>query len=173
MRKSGHRVEQLTLAGGTANGTFVAPTIVELTDIGELEREVFGPVLHVVRFRRAELDGLVEQLGGALAGGNDPVIAAPAGLAASLAGLPEGVAHRLHWAADWRREGPYAGALIEGDAATVADALAALADLPGPIVLPQASGSGYRLDWLVEEVSTSINTTAAGGNASLMVLPTS
>jgi RHH-type proline utilization regulon transcriptional repressor/proline dehydrogenase/delta 1-pyrroline-5-carboxylate dehydrogenase len=28
----------------------------------------------------------------------------------------------------------------------------------------------YRAEWLVEEVSTSINTTAAGGNASLMTL---
>ena len=46
----------------------------------------------------------------------------------------------------------------------------ALAELPGPIVLPQAGCAGYRLDWLVEEVSTSINTTAAGGNASLMAI---
>ena len=44
-----------------------------------------------------------------------------------------------------------------------------LAALPGPIVLTQA-GPDYRLDWLVEEVSTSINTTAAGGNASLMAM---
>ena len=44
-----------------------------------------------------------------------------------------------------------------------------IARLPGPIVLTQANAP-YRLDWLVEEVSTSINTTAAGGNASLMTL---
>ncbi|WP_287978609.1 trifunctional transcriptional regulator/proline dehydrogenase/L-glutamate gamma-semialdehyde dehydrogenase [Sphingomonas sp.] len=326
MRASGHHVEQLALAGDTAHGTFVAPTIIELGDIGELKREVFGPVLHVVRFRRAELDrlidrinatgygltfglhtrldetiahvtsrvkagnlyinrnvigavvgvqpfggrglsgtgpkaggplylgrlvagaplpppiasdhadpaardfavwleergdvagarqvrdaiaasllgaetelegpvgetnvyalhprgrvllmpqtqaGLVEQLGAALAGGNDPVVVADDDLRSALQPLPDSVAHRLRWSRDWRRESAFAGALIEGDAATVAEALAALAELPGPIVLPQASGAGYRLDWLVEEVSTSINTTAAGGNASLMVLPTS
>ncbi|WP_210357694.1 trifunctional transcriptional regulator/proline dehydrogenase/L-glutamate gamma-semialdehyde dehydrogenase [Sphingomonas beigongshangi] len=326
MRASGHHVEQLALAGDTAHGTFVAPTIIELGDIGELKREVFGPVLHVVRFRRAELDrlidrinatgygltfglhtrldetiahvtsrvkagnlyinrnvigavvgvqpfggrglsgtgpkaggplylgrlvagaplpppiasdhadpaardfavwleergdvagarqvrdaiaasllgaetelegpvgetnvyalhprgrvllmpqtraGLVEQLGAALAGGNDPVVVADDDLRSALQPLPDSVAHRLRWSRDWRRESAYAGALIEGDPATVAEALAALAELPGPIVLPQASGAGYRLDWLVEEVSTSINTTAAGGNASLMVLPTS
>ena len=40
----------------------------------------------------------------------------------------------------------------------------------GPIVLPQAASAGYRAEWLVEEVSTSINTTAAGGNASLMAM---
>jgi RHH-type proline utilization regulon transcriptional repressor/proline dehydrogenase/delta 1-pyrroline-5-carboxylate dehydrogenase len=63
--------------------------------------------------------------------------------------------------------------LIEGGRDAVGAALRALAELPGPIVLPQAGSAGYRLDWLVEEVSTSINTTAAGGNASLMVLPVS
>ena len=31
-----------------------------------------------------------------------------------------------------------------------------------------AAGAGYSLNWLLEEVSTSINTAAAGGNASLM-----
>ena len=51
-----------------------------------------------------------------------------------------------------------------------------IAALPGPLVLVQAattealSGESqpYTLDWLVEEVSVSVNTTAAGGNASLM-----
>ena len=70
----------------------------------------------------------------------------------------------------FRSAGPYSGALIEGDAARVAAANQAIAALPGPIVLTQAGASGYRLDWLVEEVSTSINTTAAGGNASLMAM---
>ena len=43
--------------------------------------------------------------------------------------------------------------------------------VPGPIVTAHVPGdAGYALDWLLEEVSTSINTTAAGGNASLMAL---
>ena len=323
MRDGGHRVEQLALAGDTAHGTFVAPTIVELSDIAELEREVFGPVLHVVRFRRAELDrlidrinatgygltfglhtrldetiahvtsrvkagnlyinrnvigavvgvqpfggrglsgtgpkaggplylgrlvsgadlppavvsdhadpaarnlalwledrgeralatrvrdaiatsmlgaatelagpvgernlyalhprgrvlllpqtrdGLIEQIGAALAAGNDAVVGEAGSLAAALAALPPSVTARVRIADDWRRAPAFAGALIEGEAAHVSAALAALAELPGPIVLPQAGCAGYRLDWLVEEVSTSINTTAAGGNASLMAI---
>ncbi|MCW6530492.1 trifunctional transcriptional regulator/proline dehydrogenase/L-glutamate gamma-semialdehyde dehydrogenase [Sphingomonas sp. MMSM20] len=321
MRGMGRAVEQIALAGETAHGTFVPPTIIELDDIADLEREVFGPVLHVVRFRRNALDrlidainatgygltfglhtrldetiahvtqrvkagnlyinrnvigavvgvqpfggrglsgtgpkaggplylgrlvsgapvpprlssnaadpaardlalwleeagdvgaaarvreaisaslvggevtlpgpvgernvyalhprgrvlllpqtyeGLIEQLGAALAGGNDVVVA---GKAALLDGLPDSVAHRVRRIADWPEAGPFAGALIEGDAERVRAALEALAALPGPIVLPQTTGaSGYRLDWLVEEVSTSINTTAAGGNASLMAM---
>jgi RHH-type proline utilization regulon transcriptional repressor/proline dehydrogenase/delta 1-pyrroline-5-carboxylate dehydrogenase len=315
MRDDGHRVEQLSLAGDTTRGTFVRPTIIELGNIAELQHEVFGPVLHVVRFRRdglarlidainatgygltfglhtrldetiahvtsrvkagnlyinrnvigavvgvqpfggrglsgtgpkaggplylgrlaagvpvspaiasahadpaardlalwlngigdaaaaarvrehiaasllgAEADlagpvgernlyalhprgrvlllartrnGLIEQLGVALASGNEPVVAAVEGLQAMLPDLPESVANRIRWSADWTREAAYAGALIEGDDREVAAALAALADLPGPIVLPQAAHNGFRPDWLVEEVSTSINTTAAG-----------
>ncbi len=323
MRAAGHRVEQVEPVGDTAHGTFVPPTIVELRDIAELEREVFGPVLHVVRFRRAELDrlidrinatgygltfglhtrldetiahvtsrvkagnlyinrnvigavvgvqpfggrglsgtgpkaggplylgrlvtgadlpppivsdradpaardlavlleergeaaaaarvrtaigrsmlgaeaelagpvgernlyalhprgrilllpqtrdGLLEQLGVALAAGNDVVVGNVGELRETLTTLPPAIAARVHVATDWRREHDYAGALIEGDGPRVASALAALAELPGPIVLPQAASAGYRLEWLVEEVSTSINTTAAGGNASLMSL---
>jgi RHH-type proline utilization regulon transcriptional repressor/proline dehydrogenase/delta 1-pyrroline-5-carboxylate dehydrogenase len=323
MRAGGHRVEQLALAGDTAHGTFVAPTIVELSDIAELEREVFGPVLHVVRFRRAELDrlidrinatgygltfglhtrldetiahvtsrvkagnlyinrnvigavvgvqpfggrglsgtgpkaggplylgrlvsgadlppavvsdhadpaardlavwledrgesalatrvrdaiatsmlgaatelagpvgernlyalhprgrvlmlpqtrdGLIEQIGAALACGNDAVVGDAGSLAKALAELPQSVTARVRIADDWRHAPAFAGALIEGEAAHVSAALAKLAALPGPIVLPQAACAGYRLDWLVEEVSTSINTTAAGGNASLMAI---
>ena len=46
----------------TAHGTFVVPTLIELDDIAELRREVFGPVLHVVRYRRTDLAGLLERI---------------------------------------------------------------------------------------------------------------
>jgi len=44
------------------NATFVAPTIVEINSIAELEREVFGPVLHVLRYRRESLDELIDAI---------------------------------------------------------------------------------------------------------------
>ena len=40
-----------------ASGTYVAPTIIELDTARELKEEVFGPVLHVVRWRAKELTG--------------------------------------------------------------------------------------------------------------------
>ena len=46
----------------TECGTFVAPILFELNDLSELKREVFGPVLHVVRYRSEELDQLVEHI---------------------------------------------------------------------------------------------------------------
>ncbi|MGL4242354.1 MAG: trifunctional transcriptional regulator/proline dehydrogenase/L-glutamate gamma-semialdehyde dehydrogenase [Beijerinckiaceae bacterium] len=59
MRRRGHRVERLPLPPECEAGTFVAPTIIEVRRIADVEREVFGPVLHVVRFKRRELDKLV------------------------------------------------------------------------------------------------------------------
>ncbi|MEO8849460.1 MAG: bifunctional proline dehydrogenase/L-glutamate gamma-semialdehyde dehydrogenase PutA, partial [Casimicrobiaceae bacterium] len=40
-------------------GTFVAPTLIELERIDELQREVFGPVLHILRYRRDDLGAVV------------------------------------------------------------------------------------------------------------------
>ena len=46
----------------SGNATFVAPIMFELNNLNELQREVFGPVLHVVRYRAHELDGLIRQI---------------------------------------------------------------------------------------------------------------
>jgi len=58
----GCAVDRLPLGPDTANGTFVAPTIIELTNPALLTREVFGPVLHVIRFARTDMDSLVDQI---------------------------------------------------------------------------------------------------------------
>ncbi len=63
MRAAGRRIHQAPLDPAVAaHGTFVAPTLVEIGGIGELTREVFGPVLHVVRWRRDALDALVDAI---------------------------------------------------------------------------------------------------------------
>ncbi len=56
MRAAGNAVHEPVLPPDCARGTFVAPTIIELGCLSELTREVFGPVLHVLRFRRDALD---------------------------------------------------------------------------------------------------------------------
>ncbi|MFH8134819.1 trifunctional transcriptional regulator/proline dehydrogenase/L-glutamate gamma-semialdehyde dehydrogenase [Pantoea osteomyelitidis] len=43
-------------------GTFVKPTLIELDQVADLDKEVFGPVLHVVRFSRSSLPQLIEQI---------------------------------------------------------------------------------------------------------------
>ncbi|ALE17535.1 Proline dehydrogenase (Proline oxidase) / Delta-1-pyrroline-5-carboxylate dehydrogenase [Altererythrobacter epoxidivorans] len=63
MQSLGCRVERLPLSADTAKGTFVSPTIVEIDNIGQLGREVFGPVLHVLRYRRKDLTNVMNQIG--------------------------------------------------------------------------------------------------------------
>src|SRR5690606_36733262 len=51
--------------GGAAiegHGHFVAPTLVELPALDALRKEIFGPVLHVVRYRRDELPQLIDAI---------------------------------------------------------------------------------------------------------------
>ncbi|WP_061708657.1 trifunctional transcriptional regulator/proline dehydrogenase/L-glutamate gamma-semialdehyde dehydrogenase [Pseudenterobacter timonensis] len=45
-----------------ATGTFVAPTLIELASFDELKKEIFGPVLHVVRYNRNNLEELIGQI---------------------------------------------------------------------------------------------------------------
>ena len=62
MRALGRSVEQQDLPAEAAQGTFVPPTIIELDSIADLKREVFGPVLHIVRFKREALGELIDAI---------------------------------------------------------------------------------------------------------------
>ncbi len=62
MRDKGRNVTQLPLPDMCGQGTFVPPTLIELDSIDELKREVFDPVLHVVRYRRSNFDKLLDQI---------------------------------------------------------------------------------------------------------------
>ncbi len=64
MQASGCAVHQV--AGHAAHhdnhGTYVLPTLIEIGQIAELTREVFGPVLHFVRYAREDLAALLAQI---------------------------------------------------------------------------------------------------------------
>ncbi|BBU42128.1 hypothetical protein PPTS312_00430 [Pseudomonas putida] len=64
MREKGRSVYQVAIADAAEikRGTFVMPTLIELESFDELKREIFGPVLHVVRYNRRNLDQLIEQI---------------------------------------------------------------------------------------------------------------
>lgn len=49
-------------ASVTSQGTFVPPTVLEIGSLDELKHEVFGPVLHIVRYRRADLGKVVDSI---------------------------------------------------------------------------------------------------------------
>ena len=64
MRDKGRNVYQVAIADSDEikRGTYVMPTLIELESFDELQREIFGPVLHVVRYKRKELDQLIGQI---------------------------------------------------------------------------------------------------------------
>jgi len=70
MRAKGRRVFQAArdVSGDRRewqSGTFIMPTLIELESFDEMTKEIFGPVLHVVRYRRSELPQLLEQINAA------------------------------------------------------------------------------------------------------------
>jgi RHH-type proline utilization regulon transcriptional repressor/proline dehydrogenase/delta 1-pyrroline-5-carboxylate dehydrogenase len=62
MQAQGHKVTQYPLDESCEHGSFMAPTLIELDSIKDLNKEVFGPVLHVLRYRRQDLDQMIDAI---------------------------------------------------------------------------------------------------------------
>lgn len=62
IRKSHRVLKECTLPRDCARGYFSAPFLVEVSSVKGVDREVFGPVLHIARFRAADLEKLVEDI---------------------------------------------------------------------------------------------------------------
>ena len=56
------KYHEVAIKSDAASSTFVAPIMFELNDLSQLKKEVFGPVLHVVRFAAHELDELIDSI---------------------------------------------------------------------------------------------------------------
>ncbi len=61
-RQAGFPVYQLPLPEQCQLGHFVSPTIIEISSLSDLKDEVFGPVLHVIRYQRQQFSNLIEQI---------------------------------------------------------------------------------------------------------------
>lgn len=61
MRSQGRVLKELK---APAIGTFVAPTVLQVDGISDLEEEIFGPVLHVARFESEDLDAVIAAING-------------------------------------------------------------------------------------------------------------
>ncbi|MEA2989693.1 MAG: RHH-type transcriptional regulator, proline utilization regulon repressor / proline dehydrogenase, partial [Alphaproteobacteria bacterium] len=133
-----------------ATGTFVPPTIIALDRARDLTEEVFGPVLHVVRWRADALDRLIDDI------------------AANGYGLTLGIHTRI----DARIEQVVAR-LAHGNVYVNRNMIGAVVGTQpfGGTGLsgtgPKAGGPNYLRRFATEQVVT-INTAAAGGNASLL-----
>ncbi|QOW49884.1 trifunctional transcriptional regulator/proline dehydrogenase/L-glutamate gamma-semialdehyde dehydrogenase [Acinetobacter sp. YH12138] len=65
MRSKGYPVHQIMFnadSNALSTGTFVAPTLIELPHLNDLEREVFGPVLHLITYKYGEIENLLTQI---------------------------------------------------------------------------------------------------------------
>jgi RHH-type proline utilization regulon transcriptional repressor/proline dehydrogenase/delta 1-pyrroline-5-carboxylate dehydrogenase len=131
-------------------GFYVAPHIFELASVADLVHEVFGPVLHVVRYRAAELDALLDAI------------------AVKGYGLTLGIHSRIdmtikHIIARRLAGNVYVNRNMIG--AIVGTQPFGGFGLSG--TGPKAGGPNYLKRFALEEV-VSINTAAVGGNASLL-----
>ncbi|ALH96159.1 transcriptional regulator [Acinetobacter equi] len=65
MRSKGYKIHQLMHLENQSDltlGTFIPPTLIELQNLNDLEREVFGPVLHVITYKYGQLETLIDQI---------------------------------------------------------------------------------------------------------------
>jgi RHH-type transcriptional regulator, proline utilization regulon repressor / proline dehydrogenase / delta 1-pyrroline-5-carboxylate dehydrogenase len=151
LKGEGKLIAEASLPAGL-DGHFVAPVAFEIAGIEELKKENFGPILHIVRYQAADLDKVVAAINGT-----------GYGLTLGVHSRNEQTAQRIEALA---RVGnlyinrnqigavvgvqPFGGCGLSGTG-------------------PKAGGPSYLLRF-VNERTTSVNTTAVGGNASLLSL---
>ncbi len=153
MQGEGKLIARATLdPEATAHGTFFAPSAWELRSLSQLTRENFGPALHVIRWKASELDAVVDAIN------------------ATGYGLTLGVHSRI----DETIERIVARAKV-GNVYVNRNQIGAVVGVQpfGGQGLsgtgPKAGGPHY-LPRFATEKTVTVNTTAAGGNASLLTL---
>ena len=62
MQTHGELLYQCEMGEETQNGHFFAPRLYEISDISQLQKEVFGPCVHVIRFSGKDIDKVIEQI---------------------------------------------------------------------------------------------------------------
>jgi RHH-type proline utilization regulon transcriptional repressor/proline dehydrogenase/delta 1-pyrroline-5-carboxylate dehydrogenase len=150
LKKKGRLLAEIPLPANAERGHFVKPSMYEIKSLKELDREHFGPILHVIRWKSGELDKVIEAIN------------------ATGYGLTLGLQSRI----DTTRQYVEANARV-GNLYVNRNQIGAVVEsqpfggegLSG--TGPKAGGPHYVARFATERV-TCIDTTAAGGNASLM-----
>ena len=154
MRKEARELLDLPLRKAQATGTYVAPAIYEIASIAMLEREVFGPILHVIRFaghRLGEVCDAINTTGYGLTLGLHSRIKATADFVAARVKVGNMYVNRNQIGAVVGVQ-PFGGEGLSGTG-------------------PKAGGPNYLEAFAVERVR-STDLTATGGNASLLTAAT-
>lgn len=58
----GRPLFELNLSDDTEQGTFFAPRAFMLSSVNDLQKEVFGPILHIVRYKAEDIDSLLTDI---------------------------------------------------------------------------------------------------------------
>ena len=146
-------IYQCTLPQACSAGYYMPPTAIAIEHISVLEKEVFGPVLHVIRYKRDQLDDVITQIN------------------QTGYGLTLGIHSRLNSTVDYIRERVHVGNCYVNR--NMIGAVVGLQPFGGEGLSgtgPKAGGPYYLQRMCVERTVT-VDTTAAGGNASLMSIP--
>ncbi len=154
MAKVAKILHRCTLPGATDDGTFFAPTLIEIDSIDQLEREVFGPVLHVLRYKSKNLAATLDAINGTgygLTMGLHSRIDSRARKLVELSGAGNIYINRNMIGAVVGVQ-PFGGRGLSGTG-------------------PKAGGPHYLLRF-GSEITVSNNIAAVGGNASLLSLGT-
>lgn len=152
MRKTARTIIDLRLGEDHARGSFISPAAFEIDDLKLLDREVFGPILHVLRFASDRIDQVCEQInktGYGLTLGLHTRIESTVSEVRARAKVGNMYVNRNQIGAVVGSQ-PFGGEGLSGTG-------------------PKAGGPHYLHRFSTERV-LSVDTTASGGNAALMSL---
>jgi RHH-type proline utilization regulon transcriptional repressor/proline dehydrogenase/delta 1-pyrroline-5-carboxylate dehydrogenase len=152
MQRQATQLVDLPLPPECETGTYVTPAVFEIADAGVLKEEVFGPILHVVRYAGGHLDRVVEAIN------------------ASGYGLTLGLHSRIASVADYVAEHARVGNLYVNR--NQIGAMVGVHPFGGEGLSgtgPKAGGPNYLARFATERVRTT-DITATGGNVALLGL---
>lgn len=133
------------------DGHYFAPHAYEIPSIETLHQEIFGPVLHIIRWKEQNLDKVIDEIN------------------ASDYGLTFGIQSRIEAAADYVKERIHAGNIYVNRNMT--GAVVGVQPFGGEGLSgtgPKAGGPNYLLRFVHERTIT-VNTAAIGGNVELLL----
>lgn len=152
MDKEAQPIAIVELGEAAAHGTYFAPRAYEIDALSRLDDEVFGPVLHVIRYDADKLDAVIDAI-------NSTGYGLTLGVHSRIDETVEKIAARVRAGNRYINRNmvgavvgvqPFGGEGLSGTG-------------------PKAGGPHYLARFCTERTLT-INTTAAGGNASLLTL---
>ncbi len=150
MQKQAKVLCQITLAGQQKNSRFFPPTLIELDSFSQLTEEHFGPILHVIRYDSAKLNTVIDEVN-------------HCGYGLTL-GIHSRIDHTIHTIFDNSKVG---NIYINRNMISAVVGVQPFGGMGLSGTGPKAGGPHYLSRFAIEQTVTT-NTTAIGGNMSLL-----